>query len=92
MENHAAAALPVGKHDKSCQQRPDGRSSVSTHLKNRLRHSVLPAGGQARHARRLRMEDCRAHANQRRGQQQQCEARGNRQQQQTEQGKNHADG
>ncbi len=37
------------------------------------------------------MEDRRAHANQRRGQQQQCEARRNRQQQQTQQGKDHAD-
>ena len=84
-------ALPVRQHDKCSQQRPYRRSSVPANLKDRLRHAEAATGRKTRHARRLRMEDRRAHANQRRGQQQQGEARRNRQQQQTCQSEHHAD-
>ncbi len=56
--------LPVRQHHKGGEQRSDGRSRVAANLEDRLRQAQPAAGGKARHPRRLRMEDGRAHANQ----------------------------
>ena len=84
--------LPVGQHNKGGEQWSDGRSRVAANLEDRLCQAQSAAGGKTRHPRGLRMEDSRAHANQRGGQQQRCEGGGDGQQQQADQGKYHADG
>src|SRR5205823_635691 len=84
--------LSVGKDDEDCKQRPDGRARVATDLKERLREAVLAARGHSGYAGGFRMEDCRAHADERSSEEQQGEGGGDRQQQQADEGEDHPDG
>ena len=63
-ENQAMLRWPLRQHDERRQQRAGGGARIPADLKQRLRQAVLSARGQARHPRRLRMEDRRAHAHQ----------------------------
>ena len=51
------ARLAVSEHI-SGQERAEGSACVASHLEERLRHAVLPARSQSRHAGRFRMKDC----------------------------------
>ena len=86
------AALPVLEHDESRQQRPERRPRVAADLEERLREAVLSSGCQPGDARRLRMEDRRADADQRGGREHCREMVGPRQEQQPRQRESHADG
>jgi hypothetical protein len=82
----------VGKDDEDCQERPDCRAGVASDLEERLGEAVLSARGHSRYAGRLWMEDRRAHADQRSGEEQQGEGGGDRQQQQADEREDHPDG
>ena len=56
------AVLPPRQDNERGQQGSDGRARISAHLEERLRQSMLPAGGHPRNARRFRMKHGGAHA------------------------------
>ena len=86
------ALLAVGNDDGRGEQRPDRGADVAADLEHRLREAVAAAGGHARDARRLGVEDGRADADQRRGDEQHRIGRRHRQQQQAHEAGSHADG
>ena len=59
-------ALAARQDDKGDEQGPDRGADISADLEDRLRQAVCAAGGEAREARRFRVEDRRSHAEQRR--------------------------
>ncbi len=83
------AALRVHHHGR--QQWPRRASHIAADLEDRLRQPVAPARSHPSHARRFRMEDRGAGADQRRGDQQYAIAGRDRQQQQSRQRETHAD-
>jgi hypothetical protein len=85
------AFLPE-RHDHRCrQQRAERAARVATHLEQRLRESVAATRCEPRDARRLRMEDRRSQAHQRRSGQHGRVARREREQQQPAQRRSHAE-
>ena len=77
------AALTIRHDDERGAERRHRLAEIAADLEHRLRQAVPPAGGHARHPRRLRVEHGRAHPDHRRGQQQHRVAMRPRQQQQS---------
>src|ERR1700685_1503985 len=85
-------AAPTVREDDPGGEKPAHRSSgVTADLKYRLLKAVPAAGGKARHARGFRMEDRRASAHQRRGDEDRAVVRSDRQQNEADEREGHAD-
>ena len=89
-QNQAMCPLAARDDDQRRQQRPERAARVAAHLEERLREAVPSARGEPRHARRLRMEDRRAHAHGGGGEEEGEETARVRQQHQTHEGNTHA--
>lgn len=68
--------LAERQHDEGGKQRTDRLAGIATDLEEGLRETMATAGGKTGNARRFRVEDRRAEADQACGNQQQFEAAG----------------
>ena len=90
--NQPILSCPVRNDDDRREQRTEGAPRISSHLKERLRQTMLAARSQTRHPRSLGMENCRSHADESGGNQEQSIAARKRQQNETKKRHAHARG